>query len=1194
MTSPIKGPIVPLHLHTVYSVLDGASTIDQYVAWCKENGSPALGISDHGWCIGLHELHEKCSAAGLTSLPGCEFYLAPDFKDYQFSKKPYAYYHLTAWAVNEKGYRNLLKLGSTSFGSDSGPQFGRDKDGKPLKRVVTRWGDRKPRITFEELFQHHEGLVIGSGCLIGSINKALLNGEYDGAVKNALKLLEVFHGRFFVEIIPHKCTHDYDRKEKKFVLNECTDFATDGDLQRACNKWNIDFAKKYELPLLLTIDSHFVKPEQKKLQDVLLQNGSDDGWTFYNSYHMLSTDDAWEAWKEQMGGDVENQKLFTQAVENTHLIADVAKGFKISDPYHQPTVEYPEAIRVMEIPEAAKMKSLILDRIAFHGRMKWGDEKYIARLEQELKVICDNGMIDFAPYFIFLEKWATWTRENSILSAPGRGSGAGSLLCFLLKITHLDPFLYDLPFERFLSMGRLKRKKYPDIDWDLGDREILLAKLKEVYGDKMAQCSTHGTLKVKSAIKDACRVLKKWNSQDDKVDAITKSIANTPMGVKDIDFLVGYEDKEGNYHTGHLEQNDKLRDFFEEEPEVFDMVKQLLGIPRSVGRHASAYFISDEPIVNSVPTCDMSGYVCTQYTAEPAQKAGLIKFDFLRVNTLADIAACIRLVQQSKGYKVWEETYTVEGEEFLIFKGELPPEIIPFDRDFHLDMYQLPEDPLVLQAFADGRTESVFQFNTPALTGFCKRVGPTTLQDLSDIVALVRPGPLSAKLPDGDTMAESYIKCKNGTKQVSYIHPGMEPILKDTAGQIVYQEQIQRIFSDLLMYTAEEADYMREVLAKKKTQDLEKLIPEIKDRARVQGWTEEQAKTFADACIAASQYSFNRAHSASYAVVAYICQFLKTHFHLEWWTAVLKNAKVEDIRDKGYAVTVKDILEMPHVNGPTDTFVLDNGKIHCPLYIVERVGDSACGAILKARASGPFTSFFDFYDRVPKSAVDQTVFHNLIRTEAFRLIEPGKSVADLMIQYHGLRRCQELKIGKGKSGKDLFDSYTAFLATNPVLDVPELYQDRLELETQRIALLPIYRFEAQESFAKYLATQGFLLDHHGNMTYAAGRSSIFVAKNISVLQHVFTTTKIKNVGYLGLIKDMEEFTYVDKKTKKQVTACKVFIANDGTDIECVLWPTLYTRVGKPKMTKLAFAIGQIRESREPGKLTISVEDFLQF
>jgi DNA polymerase-3 subunit alpha len=753
MDAPTKLQLLPLHTHTSYSVLDGASDIEEYVEWCKQNGANALGVSDHGWVIGALDLYEQCKKAGITPLPGCEFYVAPE-ADYQFAKKPYDYWHVTAWATSEQGYRNLIKLGSLSF-TEKLP------DGR--KRVVKKVGSDKPRITLDELFQFHEGLVIGSGCLIGSINKALLQGEHSGAERNLLRLFDAFRGRMFIELMPHHCTHDFHRPSKSFVRNECNDFAKDGDIQKACNLKNIELSQKYKIPLLMTVDSHFVKPESKAVQDVLLQNGDPDGWRFHNSYHMVTTQQAWDHWRTTYGSGPDQAKLFAEAVENNHVIAEMAKGLSIKDSYHQPTIELPVDIQSSPLSEAEKHKVLILRKVEEHGRMKWDDPKYVTRLQTELSVICNNGIIDFASYFLFLEHWGEWTRAHSILSAPGRGSGAGSLLCYLLKITHLNPFMYNLPFERFLSMGRLKRGKFPDIDWDLGQRDILIAKLQETYGDKFAQCSTHGTLKIKSAIKDACRVILSWNGQDSRVDAVTKTIPNTPTGVADEDFLMGYTDGDGHIHEGHLDQNPILKKFFDDHQDVFQMVLKLLGIPRSVGRHASAYFISDRPIWESVPTCNINGNVVTQYTAVPSEKAGLIKFDLLRINTLADIAGCVRLVQQRLGYKVWTKRFTFNKEQFEIWQGDLGVDQLPMTDGRILDLYDLPEDQSVFAQFDQGNTETVFQMNTPLLTAFAKRIRPRSIQDLSAIVALVRPGPLTAKIEDGvTTMTEAYIGRRSG------------------------------------------------------------------------------------------------------------------------------------------------------------------------------------------------------------------------------------------------------------------------------------------------------------------------------------------------------------------------------------------------------------------------------------------------
>jgi DNA polymerase-3 subunit alpha len=1186
MKCPTDLQLLPLHTHTSYSVLDGASGIDDYIDWCKENGASALGITDHGWMIGLLDLIKKSQAAGITPLPGVEFYVCPE-KNYQFVGKPYDYYHITAWATNDVGYRNLLRLGSISFDEKL-------PDGS--KRVVKKVGSEKPRITFNELFQYHEGLVLGSGCLIGAINKSLLQGEYDGAEQNLIKLLDVFKGRFYLEVMPHCVTHNYDRKLKKFIQNECTDFSPEGDLQKACNLRNIDFAAKYHLPLLLTIDSHFVSPEQKAVQDVLLQNGDPDGWRFYNSYHMMTTQEAWEHWSKHIGSGKKESSLFLEAVQSNHEIADRAKGFQIQDEFKQPEISLPVEIETAQIPDADKFKVLLMKRVQENGRMDWNDPKYVGRLSKEITIICDNGIIDFSRYFLFLEFWGRWTRDHSILSAPGRGSGAGSLLCYLLKITHLNPFDLNLPFERFLSMGRLKRGKFPDIDWDLGQRDLLIAKLSETYGNQFAQCSTHGTLKIKSAIKDACRVLLGMNSQDPKVDAVTKTIPNTPTGVADEDFLVGYTDAEGHIHQGHLDQNPVLKKFFQEYDDVFRMVLKLLGIPRSVGRHASAFFISDRPIWESVPTCNIGGNIVTQYTAVPSEKAGLIKFDFLRVNTLSDISACVRLVQKRLGYKVNRDKITIQSESFDIWQGDLGVDQVPMPDGKILDIYQLPAEEAVFKDFDLGKTETVFQMNTPLLTAFCKRIRPRSLKDLSAIVALVRPGPLTADtgIPNPEegsyTMTEAFIARRDGKLGESYVHPGLEPILKETYGVAVYQEQLQQIFSDLAGYSPEEADQIRELIAKKKKQDMEKTLPEIRKRLHERNWTEAQIKVLIDLCVASASYSFNKAHSASYATVAYQCMFLKHYYPLEWWTAVLQNAKTDDIRDKGYAYAIKDLLVLPHVNGPTDTFELRDGKVHAPLYLIDGIGDSACQSIRNARqAGGDFKSFQDFYDRIDKQAVDQKIMHALVLCGAFDPIATAKP-KELLWLYHAFRRVEDLKIGRGKRGQELFAAVEAYLKSGKKVDVPILYSDDVELEILRLQLLPIYRMDVHDYFKDLLMKKYFLYDDTGRISGRINNETIRVIRNLRQIP----TLKTPQVGWVGLVQKHEEFRYKDKKTNQQVTALRCQIVNDGDSLECILWPDLYAKIGAPKDGKIIFVKGILRESREPGKWSLSVQAINQF
>lgn len=1216
-----KARISPLHTHTVYSVLDGASTIDEYIDWCKKTGAPGLGITDHGWAIGALELVTKCNKAGVTPLPGVEFYIAPD-ADYQAPQgtKVPGYMHLTAWAINETGYRNLIKLASISWSPgvlESGP---RKKDGTPMARVMEMWGGRqqKPRITFDELFAHNEGLVLGSGCLVGTLSRLMLMGDFQGAERNLSRLLEVFKGRLWMEVMPHACAFDYSREKRSFEANaplsfhECVDFDPSGKRQVAVNNQIIKLARKHGLPLLMTVDSHFVKPEQKKLQDVLLSS-SDGGWTFYESYHMLDTVQCAESWAKLHGWDSEQKKIFQEAIEQNDVIVSLAQGMKIEDPFRQPEPEFPsDLIDLSKNDPGAARKAMLMRAVMKHGRMQWDNPMYVERLQKEIDVICDNGILDFSDYFIFLESEISWGTDHSIFFAPGRGSAAGSLLAYCLKITHLNPIEWNLPFERFLSHARLKRSKFPDVDVDSGSRDVLIAHLREKYGNKIAQASTLGTLKLKSAIKDACRAILGLNAQDPVIDALCKTIPNEPQGVSSRDFLLGYKDQDGEMHDGHLMQNQVLDDFFQKYPSVYDAVMQLLGIPRSVGRHASAFLISNAPISDTVPTCMISGVLCTQYQATAnnnmVEKAGLIKFDFLRVNTLDDISNCVRLVQKNRGYRVWEESITLDGESYRITKGDLGIDKLPLEDGTILDLYQLPEDPNVFAELSAGRTETVFQMNSALMTGQTKRIRPTKLRHLSDIVALVRPGPLLADTGVKDpetgksfTMTELYIAAKNGRVKPTYAHPDMKPILEETYGSACYQEQLQQMFVDLAGYSLEDADYLREVLAKKKRQEMEKAIPELRQRLSARGWSEQQQDVFVSLCIASSAYSFNKSHSAAYAMVAYQCAYLKHHFPIEWWTAVLQNAKVEDIREKGYAQTLQaqGILELPSVNGPTDTFRPVDGKVLAPLYIIDGIGDIACREIEERRKSGGiFKSFQDFFERVDSRKINKEVVHNLILCNTFREIEPSKSVQELIREYHYLRKVTSLKIGRDKTGLALAEAVSLYKSVEAkkgkTLEEPFLYKDPFMLEVLRLHALPIYRSDLHRDFKEMLRNKLGILYGEKETTVRDPGESNHPIPVYHTLQDIRENCDSGSIGaFLGVIQSEDIFSFTDRRSNKKVNALKLQVSNDGESIEAVVWPDQLEKFGPPGEAKVVLVIGRIKESREPGKWEMSTS-YLQY
>jgi DNA polymerase III subunit alpha len=1243
--APSKTPLSPLHTHTNYSVLDGASSIDDYIKWCKDNGATGLGVTDHGWVIGALELYNKCKKAGVTPLPGCEFYLSPA-SDHKFEKKKYDYYHVTVWATSQVGYRNLIKLASIAWNQDQIPGWYKDKKKDEwafgeVKRVTSKFGGMqlKPRITFDELLNNNEGLVIGTGCLIGSLSKCFLNGEFKEAEKNLMRLLEVFKGRCFAEIMPHSCTHDYSRKNKAFEPNECTDFSPDGNLQKACNEEVIKLARKHDIPLLMTIDSHFTEPHLHKIQSILLSNGDPDGWRFHQSYHMVTTDQAWDMWKKMHGDDSEQRKIFQEAADNNDVLVSMAKGISVEDDYQQPEPSFPIEIKERNLSPSDARKALILQKIEEHGRMRWNNEEWVKRLMYEMSVICDNGTLDFSDYFIFLEKIYSWSRKNSIFAGPGRGSGAGSLLCYLLKITSIDPFRFKLPFERFLSLARITRGKWPDIDCDFGDRDLLVSYLKAEYGDKVAQCSTLGTLKVKSAIKDVCRAIMGWNAEDERVKKVTSSIPNEPVGVSSRDFLLGYT-ADGQVYDGHIVENPTLDKFFKDYPKVQQSVMELLGVPRSVGRHASAIFVSHKPIWESVPTCNINGHVCTQYQTTAsnnmAEKAGLIKFDFLTVKTLKDIASAARLIQAKYGYKTWEEKLIFGEEEYTVLKGELPIDNIPMSDGTILDLYDLPEDSGVFDDLCRGRTESVFQMNSSLMTGQIKQIQPSKIQHTSDIVALVRPGPLLADTgveikdwsntnlaktwPDGSekktyTMTELYIEVKAGRCKPTYAHPGMEPILSETYGCAAYQEQLQQMFVDLAGYTLEEADYLRETLAKKKRQDMEKAIPELRDKLKERGWSDSQIEVFVSLCIASSSYSFNKAHSASYGIVAYQCAFLKHHFPIEWWTAVLQNASVDDIKEKGYAdVLLKDgILELPSVNGPTNTFKPLNGRVYSPLYLIDRIGGTACQEIQRIRdEGGDYTSFQDFFERACHGSVNETVVTNLIISDAFKAIEPEASIRDLFHQYYYFKKVSSLVLGKHKiqigiddngkaiyetkpkRGKDLRDAVEEYKLKEKIggskLDIPEY--DHLNMEITKARILPIYQLDVHRKFSKMFEGLGMMY-HDDRATFWSNGTSVRTFRNLKDLKGGLSGNWNEKYIWAGIIVNTETFQYTDKRKKQKVTALKIYVSNAGDTLECIMWPDTYELLKDPDPSKIGMFLGGIKESqRDPGQYSLTVDAVL--
>jgi len=636
----------------------------------------------------------------------------------------------------------------------------------------------------------------------------------------------------------------------QFVGNECTAERPNGCLQQFVNQRISILARIFRLPRILTLDAHFVKPSAKAVQDILLQNGNKDGWRFHECYSQLSTEEAYRKWCQGHASLTDlGDAVFAEAVENNQTLVDMIEPIEMPKTYHLPEVEFPlEISSDPSLPDFdSRLRRKIMRRILKHGRLPQDERRteYLARLKMELEVIEGNPTLNFLPYFdIIDEHVCEYARSAGELTGPGRGSAAGCLLAYLLKITHIDPIRWNLSFARFLSLGRIARGKFPDIDLDFGNPKVVVDYLATRYGDKFARICTTGTMRPKNAIKDVSRIMldtRNDKAMADHVNKVCLTIDNVPQGMDTKKWLYGYENDEG-YHAGHIETNETLKTFFDAYPGIKEMVDRVLDVPRSIGRHASAYCISDVPLTNLVPMCEIKEEICTQFTMGPVESLGLVKMDLLGINTLKDISGCIKKIQERHGIEI--DIYKIEDE-------KPGPENTQPGIWIHC--------PKTFAAFCDGRNETVFQFKSSISTGLCKSVKPKSIIDLANITANGRPGTMYALMEDGKTtLIDAWVQRRKGEMPVSYPHPELEGILEETQGTWTFQEQIMAAFVQCCGYSEEESDEIREVIGKKKKDKMEKILPEIRRRLLERGWTESQTESFVSACVAASSYSFNK------------------------------------------------------------------------------------------------------------------------------------------------------------------------------------------------------------------------------------------------------------------------------------------------------------------------------------------------
>lgn len=842
------------------------------------------------------------------------------------------------------------------------------------------------RITTEDGTKHRyyfgkKVLTNKSEIQVSSLASDWLKNNHGGHIE----ITAIKNNRTWEQISPPWKIKDVELLEG-FTPNECTFWSSDGDHQKGCNEFIIELAKSYDIPVVIGDDSHYANKEDKIVQDIkLAQSGN---WRFYGHYHRQSSQEAYEHFNNTLGTSTSE---FERWVDNSLAWAEGFKGFNFESKPRLPIGFYPG--------DSLERTIALIEK---HGRMQWDNPVYVNRLYYELELMHSNGKIDLLPYFFPLEEVCNSYSERGELTGPGRGSAAGTLLTYLLEITHADPIKYKLSIDRFITMDRIKSGALPDIDQDLPDREALTSRggwLEKRFGDCFAQISVDTKMKLKSAVKDVHRALYGYVAPD--VEAFTKRFGAVPQGVDDHDHVFGHT-ANGTWVPGAIETDIALKEYVEKYPKEWDIVQQCLGLCRNKGRHACAFIIADEAISNFIPLTEVGGERVTQFTAKSVESVGGIKYDLLTINSLQDISTAIQLIQSRSGL-TFDET--------ILDNKKVPKHrLIPRNGKLE-DIWNLPEDQDVFDDVADSKTESVFQFNTAGARQWMAHFNHNrpdgkpivrSVYDLSVFAALDRPGPLDIKVinPEDDTKHNAlveYARRARGLTPSPEIPEVIASLLPETYGIMVFQEQLQYAYQMLMNCSGAEAEEFRRAVAKKDASKIQKKYEPFIERAALKVGSREAAKSVWDFFSSWSSYGFNLSHSVCYALIGYACAYLKHHFPLEWWCAVLRHAKKEEIAETFWA-HAGHLIDLPDIRYSGENFEIHGKRIRAPFSLVDGVGPTAHQQLLDGR---PYTSLDDFVAKAKSKgrALHSGICYKLIVTGILNPLFKSDNIFDRLAEY---------------------------------------------------------------------------------------------------------------------------------------------------------------------------------------------------
>src|SRR2546427_6254688 len=883
---------VHLHLHTDYSMLDGACDVEKLVHRVKELGMPAVAMTDHGNIFGAVHFVNAANKAGVKPIVGCELYVCKK-EDHVIERMPPdgdTYNHLLVLAENEEGYRNLIKI--TSEASLHGFYY-------------------KPRVSKKFLAEHSRGLIGLSGCLKGEVAERLMEGNYEAASQAAGSYRDIFgKENFYLEIQDQGLEMEHRIHPNLFKLE-----------------------KDLGLPLVATNDSHYLCEDDAHAQDVMLciQTGKSiqdtnrmkfQGTEFCVKVH----DEMYQVFKDSP--EVLSRTL--EIAERCHLRLD-----KVSNPF--PHFDVPDGYTLDSYFEQVTREGFALRMeairgLAAAGKLKHGISEYAQRLAREIAII---QQMKFSGYFLIVWDFVRYARENNIPVGPGRGSAAGSLVSYSLRITDLDPLEHELFFERFLNPERISM---PDIDMDfcMNRRNEVIDYVTRKYGrENVAQIITFGTMAAKAAIKDVGRAMDVPYSDVDRIAKMVPTTLNIKL-------------------ENAIKESPALQQAYESDTQVrqlIDTAKKLEGLVRNAGVHAAGVVISPRPLIELVPLHKTKNdEIVTAFDMVAIEKMGLLKMDFLGLTTLTILDDTLKLIAQTRDERITLDGIPLEAHE-------------TYERVFH-----------------GGLTSGVFQFESHGMRDVLRRYQPNSIEDLTALNALYRPGPIQGG------MIDDFIDRKHGRKKIEYELPELQEILQETLGVIVYQEQVMQIANRLAGYSLGEADLLRRAMGKKIAAEMAAQRERFVNGAMQRGYPAKKIEKIFDLMAQFAGYGFNKSHSAAYGLLAYHTAYLKTHYPVEFMAALLTSVTgntddvvkyINECRETGIGV------EPPDINVSDANFTPHGNAIRFGLAAVRNVGHNAIDSIIAGRRElGRYRSLYEFCEKVDLRLLNKRVLESLIKSGA--------------------------------------------------------------------------------------------------------------------------------------------------------------------------------------------------------------------